>query len=509
MYRDHHDEAEVERPSLPLLDVIRYLITRRWYYVLLGLVLAILAFGYLSDRGPFFHNTYTTSIRSPHSIRSIRLKAEDRGREPQNIPIVYGLQDTDLGYTPLWSYSSPFMVERLQRELESTNLVVEAGRKINYNVWYFEDNRNIYAQRPFDLYFLSSYGREDALALDLKLDADGHYQIVWSKLSGDKKGGKAHLSEPITLIDGERTATPIGDLLLVKRSGAAPIKKLRVERKSDLETQLYYDDNIDREQEDLQTVLKLQSPCSFEQADALFRSIKNTLEGQLRQEVEHNGKSFIQFAERALDSLKKSSPSNTALIRQLNRQIDIAKSDLTLLSSRDSLLLFVDPPYESQHTSLGNTFIWGGVLAFILVLFIPLGLLFIELAIAPRFFGAKNLSYILKQHLLGSISLKNKAQDVARLKLLLRREGKSYLLCPLTQSPIRCKQLAEGLPQHFPNQHFRISEGDLYSSLQEAAETNSTVLAILVKGDRISYNLERLSELLQREDLPLEILTIE
>lgn len=315
-----------------------YLLRRRWYYILAGLVLAVAFYIYRRDRLPMPTREYLATYLIRNDVPKLEAELRASGT-----------------YRPDWLMVNPLDADVVSSYFESTVAVIEAGELINYSVNYRAEGRDIYDSIPVDLRFVST-DRDifDSWRMTMYPEADG---VRLERLKGQYRKQTVYAQELFIPYDTE-TMTPVG--LVLARPTGKPLdryKRIEVSKMSDVETQDRYDAHLRRYRGGKLIELFLTANCTQQFADDLFAGMKVCYERYARERYSRNLRDYLAHISRAMEQIRSghytsdsldlsglqiSETTTSGMLRELEQLATEARANATLLE-QSTLLDPLDP----------------------------------------------------------------------------------------------------------------------------------------------------------------------
>ncbi len=352
--------------------MLRFLLRRRWFYILLALVLGGLYYTLRRDTPVAPTREYITTYRIKYS----------NDKEGQLFNKTNNLH---------WQMVNPYDYAIAAKYFESTKLIDEAGSAINYTVNYYTQGRDIYATRPVEVRFLSKdITIFDAWTMKLRLDESG---VEVSKLKGYYKQAKIGDKATFHLEYDKICDSPVGKVLVKRLQTDSPIKNILLKKMSDVDAQKKYDNNMKRHTSSGSLIeMFLTADCTPEFAHDLFTEIGKCYNAYARQTYKEELNLYLGRLAKAKAELRsgqfsfadslmnKSNASPEAIKKMLGHIEDLEEEAQTnaLILSQSDVLEVIDNNYIRKPKQSINPRAYFKYLATLLVLILPLFFIFLE-----------------------------------------------------------------------------------------------------------------------------------
>lgn len=466
-----------------LRPLVRWLVVRRWYYIVLGVVLALGCYLGLRHRQPMPLREYFTTFRVKYSdptITDAQIRLEDR-------PRLY------------WAMTNPFDRDVALKYFESTRLVIEAGERVNYSVTYRAQGQDVYATRPVDIRFVGQRDVFDHWCATIVPTAEG----VWIEgLRGQ------YLGAPIE--QGERTLVPYGDTIqtavgavLALRTEHAPTRypQLELHKMSDVDTQERFDKHLQRHMEGNLIELFLTANCTPAFAEVFFAEIAHEYERFAREQyvaalrdytdrlahaIEQVRSGHYLVDSLGLSSMPTSASARATMLADLEARAEYARVNALVLDE-GHMLEQLDPVLiRSARQSYG-----GPLMLYILVVAVALGvpllLLALELSLTGRILALGHLLRLLPEARLLGCTPSGHALCLA-LEAECRHRSLEHVFVVSASSDQRAEEVYRLLAESQALCAARGMELRLASSLAEALEAcvqPHTALVLVARSGRV------------------------
>lgn len=191
----YNEPTRSDEGTRPTFSQILRLILKQWYWFVLSFVLFVVLGKIVADHRPLGRQTYymQLSSREPHELTNPMMTLSDSTFK-----------------------TSPWTPEYIATLLNTTTAVVEAGRRINFQVDYFVKTpwgmRDYYNQTPIIVHF-NDLLPTDKVHCIAKLDDPVHpQQVTLSGFSGTAQG--VFINEPYDVVIpvGSTQETPVGHI---------------------------------------------------------------------------------------------------------------------------------------------------------------------------------------------------------------------------------------------------------------------------------------------------------
>ncbi|MDO4691760.1 MAG: hypothetical protein Q4A64_02685 [Porphyromonadaceae bacterium] len=312
---------------------------------------------------------------------TFRIKYSDPG---QGYRVSKALEtEPQQSYRPQWAMVNPYDRDIAVKYFESTQIVVNAGERLNYTVDYWHEGKNIYPDCPIDVRFISEE-IDDFDAWQMKVDVreDG---VVISGIRGNYKGKAIEQAEPLSVPFGKITQTPVGPVEVKRVRPTGVYKELMLKRMSDIDAQEKYDSKLRRYMGSNLIELFLMADCTHEFARDYLREIGLEYERYAREAYRQGLDTYLARLARARQGLLgeqslpldevatslglKSASGRTELLAQIDRLIQEAQANALILEEQSMLEViddaFIRSPKQGVSPQAYITF--GLVVLFILI----------------------------------------------------------------------------------------------------------------------------------------------
>lgn len=306
-------------------------------------------------------------------------------------------------YRPQWAMLNPYDRDMAIKYFESTKMIIDAGRSINYTVRYWHEGQDIYEHTPVDIRFTSdSISDFDAWSMRVEVQPTG---VQLSKLSG------TYIDRPITsqgavfIPYDSPSDTPLGlvTVRLVRPIGS--YKNIILTKMREVDAQDLYDGKMRRHMGSNLIELFLTSDCTRAFARDLFYQIGKQYEAYAR---EYYIKELGQYLERldearqqiaggydyleawGLQAKEGDPATRRAMIAQLDKMVEEAQTNALLLGQEHMIELLDDTLIRTpKQTELSLPYVNMGLL--LLFVFLPVLALVVELALRRPVLAAELL----------------------------------------------------------------------------------------------------------------------
>lgn len=375
-----HDDARGASTWTAIRAFVRLLICthRRWYFVLS--LLLVLGIKYI----------YRPALPMPvrEYFTTYRIKYSDPGQGERASKSF--VEDT---YRPQWAMLNPYDRDMAIKYFESTKMVIDAGRKVNYTVRYWRDGLDVYEERPVDVRFTSdSISDFDAWSLRLDVRADG---VALSNISG------SYIDKPIVARDeifvpyGTPTETPIGTVEVRRLRPADKNAGLTLTKMREVDAQDLYDAKMRRHMGGNLIELFLTADCTRGFARDFFHAIGEAYEAYARDYYLGELGKYLERLDEARRQIgsgygyleafgikpKEGDPTTRkALLAQIDRMVEEAQTDALVLGEGKMIEILDDTLIRSPKQGEANLPYVGAGLLLLFVL-LPIVALTAELAL--------------------------------------------------------------------------------------------------------------------------------
>lgn len=323
----------------------------------------------------------TTPMPTREYFTTYRIKYSDPG---QGYRVSKALEtDPQQSYRPQWAMVNPYDRDIAVKYFESTQIVVNAGSRLNYTVVYWHEGKDIYPDCPIDLRLLSKeLDGFDSWQMEVAVHKD---RVVISDIKGKYKTKVIKQAKPISVPYGEVVQTPVGpvEVKLVRPIGE--YTELTLKRMSDIDAQEKYDSKLRRYMGSNLIELFLMADCTHEFARDFFREIGLEYEryalATYRKELDTYmarlakarqgllGEKRLPLDEVATSLGLKNASGRAELLTQIDRLIQEAQTNALILEEESMLEIlddtFIRSPKQSVSPQAYITF--GLVVLFILI----------------------------------------------------------------------------------------------------------------------------------------------
>ncbi len=352
--------------------MLHILLKRRWFYILLSILLAI---SYYTVR----KNNVALPLRN--YITTFRVK--------------YGDADSKLLNSKKrlhWEMLNPYSKNFAKKYFESTEIIRQAGAKINYTVNYKENGFDIYPIRPIEVRFTSPEIKHyDSWTMDIDLDSTG---IHISKLRGTYQDEAIKVDTTIYVPYGQATDSPVGTIIAKNLKPESKIKSLKLIKVSEIAAQDKYDSKMMRVNTEGSNLIELflLSDCSPEFAQDLFGAIGEAYKeyahdyyvNELRTYLKRLAEAKEQLQSRKspyLDSLAQDIKVNPKTIQKAIADIEELEEEAranALVLSQNEMLDVVDDNCIKDSNQMVNPRGYIKYIALLIAMLFPILLLMLE-----------------------------------------------------------------------------------------------------------------------------------
>lgn len=347
------------------------LVLKRPIYIVVSLVLVLLIRFVWHPAPPMPTREYFTTYRVKYSDPGQGDRASKSfGEEVRS-------------FRPQWAMLNPYDRDMAIKYFESTQIIINAGERLNYTVNYWYQGRDIYATSPIDMRFLSdSISAFDRWGMKLEL---GEQAVTVTSLKGVYAGKKKLLDEPLILPYGQTTDTPIGPISVKLVRPIGKYRKLSLSKMSELDAQDKYDGKMRRFMGGNLIELFLMADCTIEFARDLFHEIGREYERYAREGYRSELKIYLERLAKVKEYLQGtnqapvqtlgvdlgtiSSQGREEMLVQIDRLMQEAQTNALILE-QDSMLELVDNALirsPKQGASPQSYIIFGLALLFVLI----------------------------------------------------------------------------------------------------------------------------------------------
>lgn len=381
-----------------MLHIFRFLIRKRWYYLLLGAVASTAFYLYIKNRLPMPTREYFTTYRVRYSDPKLQNNLVEQEK-----------------FHPDWAMNNPFTRDMAIKYFESTRMVIEAGERLNYSVNYRVGKRDIYDSIPVDVRFVSPRDQFDEWSMTLRPGKDG---VLLEGIKGVYQKKPVRPSSVFVPYDQE-VATPVGSVL-AKRT-EMPLKyfpKISLTKMSDVDTQERYDRHMMRHMGSNLIELFLTANCTEQFAEDFFDEIE---QAYVRYAQEHYKRNLIDYTNRLnraitqvrsgeyqaesidLRGLNVSESTRNAMLAELETLAERARANALILEQSD-MIERLDPVLirSVKQSAKAEAFVY--ILAIIILMAVPALAITAELALSRRIVNPDFLKSLMPSAvMLGSI----------------------------------------------------------------------------------------------------------
>lgn len=421
---------------------------RRWYFVISLVV--VLGIKYI----------YRPALPMPvrEYFTTYRIKYSDPGQGERASKSF--VEDT---YRPRWTMLNPYDRDMAIKYFESTKLVVDAGRKVNYTVRYWYEGQDIYEQTPVDIRFTSdSIDDYDSWSMQVELSPQG---VELSKIGGVYAGKSLGVGGQVFVPYDKPTETPLGVVVVRQIRPLGGYTKLSLTKMREVDAQDLYDAKMKRHMGGNLIELFLTADCTRGFARDFFHQIGREYEAYARQYYLNELKTYLERLEQAKsqvasghDYLEEFGLETKAGDPTVRREVQAQLDRLTEQAQTDALLLgegqmieIIDDTFIRSPKQGWSSLPYVNMMLGLLFILLPVIALFVELALRrpvlspsllPLIDGKrvdlwrlpKDLSSALEWELFGiQIDSRLRNKDFEQIHIADCKGDKSYTLTALVE----------------------------------------------------------------------------